>query len=288
MKLSRKRLVDSLAILNGGGTAYKASKIARVTVRYMYYLWNQYNRTGKVPVLGERLGRPKKEENLEQEKLIKEAYEKYKICASRLHKRIEIDYKISIPVYTIHKTMLKLGLAKIKGVKDVRKKKWVRYEREHSLTAVHIDWVNNPKLKLNALPVIDDSSRKLLALAECEEATTDASIDAMKEAMKHGEIKQCISDHGTQFIKDESKTSRFTEFLKENKIKHILCRIKHPQSNGKSEKFNHLYLLHRHEFKTKEEFIHWYNKIRPHMSLDEITPEEAYQKRKHPKRSYYT
>jgi putative transposase len=288
MKLSRKRLINSLAILENGGTVYKASKIARITVRYMYFLWNQYKQTGKIPVLGIGVGRPIKQDNFEQEKLIKESYEKYKICASRLHKRIKIDYKTAIPVYTIHKTMLKLGLAKLKGVKDVRKKKWVRYEREHSLTAVHIDWVNNPKLKLNALPVIDDSSRKLLALVECEEATTDASIDAMKEAMKHGEIKQCISDHGTQFIKDETKTSRFTDFLKENKIKHILCRIKHPQSNGKSEKFNHLYLTHRTAFKTKEEFINWYNNIRPHMSLDEITPEEAYQKRKHSKRRYYT
>ena len=118
----------------------------------------------------------------------------------------------------------------------------------------------------------------MLSMIECGSATTDASIKAMEEALNHGKIKQCITDHGTQFIKSLGD-SRFHDFLENHNIKHILCRIKHPQSNGKSEKFNDLYKNHRQAFRTKEEFMHWYNEIRPHRSLrfEELeTPQQAF------------
>lgn len=284
MKLTRKELIEILK----EGSAYKSAKKSKVSVGYVYKLRKIYNKTGNIPELGRNIGRPKNNHSETQIIIIKRSYEKYRVCASRLVHLIERDYKISIPVYTIHKILLELGLAKQKENKDVRKKKWIRYQRQHSLTAVHLDWLYHPELELWALPIIDDSSRKLLALKETLNPTTDESIDAMKEAMKHGKIEQCITDHGTQFIKDESKRSRFAEFLEKEKIKHILCRIKHPQSNGKSEKFGHLYLVHRTAFKTKEDFIHWYNNVRPHMSLDEKTPEQAYQERKKKGRQYFT
>lgn len=244
--------------------------------------------TGEIPELGKCAGRPKKPVVEAHIQLVKQTYEKYRVCASRLEKHIEKDFKLHIPHNSIHAIMVELGLAKLKGKKDVRKKKWVRYERRHSLTAIHLDWVYHPELKLYALPVIDDASRKLLALVETTSATTDASIDAIRDALKHGEIKQCITDHGTQFCAGEDEKARFPAFLKQHGIKPILCRIKHPQSNGKSEKFGHLYKVHRNAFQTKEDFMHWYNEVRPHMSLDEQTPEKVYQERKHPNRRYYT
>ena len=73
--------------------------------------------------------------------------------------------------------------------------------------------------------------------------------------------------------------SKFRDFLAENDIKQILCRIKHPQSNGKVEKFFDLYQNKRILFKTKEEFVIWYNEIRPHRSLNfEVleTPQQAF------------
>jgi len=127
--------------------------------------------------------------------------------------------------------------------------------------------------------VVDDASRKLLALVECKSPTTEASIEGMRQAMKHGKVMQCISDHGSQFISNIGGDSRFKEFLGENKIQQILCRIKHPQSNGKVEKFFDLYKNKRSLFKTREEFIVWYNDVRPHMSLNfEIleTPSQAF------------
>lgn len=178
--------------------------------------------------------------------------------------------------------LLDLGYAKKKPKKDIRKKKWKRYERRHSLTAVHIDW-HCIKDGEWAFAVEDDASRKILSLVECGSPTTDKSIDGMDEALKHGQIKQCISDHGTQFIKTiGEENSRFQEFLKSRDIKQILCRIKHPQSNGKIEKWFDTYIRHRQAFKTKEKFLMWYNEIRPHRALkfDVLeTPQQAFNRK---------
>jgi len=265
MKLTRKNLIELIRLKNEGWTSYQVKKKVGVSVRRVDQIYKEYSETGNIPELGKPTGIPKKRINPTKKTIVKESYEKYRICASRLNLKIQKDYNISIPVYSIHNILLELGFAKSHGRNDVRKKDWIRYERRHSLTAVHLDWFYHPGLEIWALPIIDDASRKLLALIETESPTTDASIDGMKEAMKHGEIQQCITDHGTQFTKDESSKARFPEFLEKNGIKHILCRIKHPQSNGKVEKFGDLYLKHRQAFKTKEEFINWYNNIRPHI-----------------------
>lgn len=288
MKLTKNKLIELIRRKNDGWTSYRIKKTIGVSIRRIDQIWTEYKQTGKIPEIGKRFGRPKRPILKEEEQVVSKAYEKYRICASRLKKFIEKDFSISIPHYHIHKIMLKLSLAKTNERDDVRKKKWIRYERRHSLTAVHIDWHYDDKTRKWVLPVLDDSSRKLLAMVEVESATTDASIDAMEEALKHGEIEQCISDHGAQFTSNERGESRFKDFLDSKGIKQILCKIKHPQSNGKLEKFNDLYINHRHAFKTKEKFMHWYNNVKPHMSLDERTPEEAYQERKKKGRKYYT
>ncbi len=76
--------------------------------------------------------------------------------------------------------------------------------------------------------------------------------------------------------------SKFKKFLDDNGIKQILCRIKHPQSNGKVERSFHTYEQHRDAFPTAEAYKHWYNHIRPHMSLnfEELeTPWQAFQRK---------
>ena len=229
--------------------------------------------------LQKKNGRPKRPIEEWEIQTVKEAFTKYSVSASALMMLIKRDYGKHINHNRIHRILLELGMAKKKGKKDIRKKDWIRHERRHSLTAVHIDWYYYAPQQLWVFAVLDDASRKLLALVECKSPTTEASIEGMNEAMKHGRIKQCISDHGSQFISNIGGDSKFKEFLDDNEIKQILCRIKHPQSNGKVEKFFDLYQNKRHLFKTKEEFIEWYNEIRPHRSLNfEVleTPQQAF------------
>ena len=90
----------------------------------------------------------------------------------------------------------------------------------------------------------------------------------MELASRHGKIKQCICDHGSQFVSNLGGDSRFVAYLEGKEIKQILCRIKHPQSNGKIEKWFGCYDRHREAFNSIEEFLHWYNDVKPHRSLN--------------------
>ena len=279
MKLTQGKLIETIRRKNQGWTTYQARKIAGISIRRVNQLYSPYLISGEIPEIGKKNGRPKRPIEEWEIKTVKEAFEKYRVSATALMKLIERDYGKHINHNRIHVILLMLGMAKTKGKKDVRKKDWIRYERRHSLTAVHIDWYYFAPMQLWVFAVIDDASRKLLALVECNSPTTEASIGGMKEAMKHGTIKQCISDHGSQFTSNIGGDSRFKEFLDSNGIKQILCRIKHPQSNGKVEKFFDLYQNKRILFKTKEEFIKWYNEVRPHRSLNfEVleTPQQAF------------
>ena len=279
MKLTQGKLIETIRRKNQGWTTYQARKIAEISIRRVNQVYGQYLISGKFPEIGKNNGRPKRPIEEWEIQTVKEAFTKYSVSATVLMKLIERDYGKHINHNRIHRILLDLGMAKSKGKKDIRKKDWIRYERRHSLTAVHIDWYFYTIMQLWVFAVLDDASRKLLALVECESPTTERSIEGMQEAMKHGQMLQCISDHGTQFIKQEGMDSKFKDFLIEHKIKQILCRIKHPQSNGKVEKFFDLYQNKRILFKTKEEFIIWYNDVRPHRSLNfEIleTPQQAF------------
>jgi len=280
MKLTQRKLFNTLKRKNEGWTTYQARKIAGIFVRRVNQVWGDYTKTGQIPEIGKNNGRPKKPIQEWETKMVKEAYEKYRVSASTLEKLIERDYGKHISHRRIHTVLLNLGYAKKKDKKDIRKKQWIRYERKHSLTAVHIDWYYDPVEEQWAFGVIDDASRKMLSLVECTSPTTEKSIEGMEEALKHGPIKQCISDHGSQFISNITDgNSKFKAFLDSKGIKQILCRIKHPQSNGKIEKWFDTYANHRHAFKTKEEFLHWYNEVRPHRSLRfEVleTPQQAF------------
>jgi putative transposase len=268
MKLTQTKLIETIRRKNDGWTTYQARKIAGISLRRVNQVWKQYLLSDLIPKLGERVGRPPKPITDEEIRIVKEAYGKYRVCASTLRRVIDRDYGIRINHNRIHRIMLTLELSKPLDKQHKRKKDWIRYERRHSLTAVHIDWYYDPIKELWVFAVIDDASRKMLVLLEVDSATTDWSIEGMRLALKHGHIKQCISDHGAQFIHNLSGESRFKEFLEENGIEQILCRIKHPQSNGKIEKWFQVYKNHRQAFKSKEEFLTWYNEIRPHLSLN--------------------
>ena len=279
MKLTKGKLIETIRRKNQGWTTYQARKIAGISIRRVNQIYRQYLLTEQIPEVGKNNGRPARPIEEWEIQMVKESFEKYSVSASVLMKLIERDYGKHINHNRIHRILLELGMAKKKDKKDIRKKDWIRYERRHSLTAVHIDWYFYAAMQNWVFAVLDDASRKLLALVECDSPTTERSIEGMQEALRHGSIKQCICDHGSQFVSNIGGDSRFVEFLDENEVQQILCRIKHPQSNGKVEKFFDLYQNKRGLFKTKEKFMVWYNDVRPHRSLnfEELeTPQQAF------------
>ena len=169
----------------------------------------------------------------------------------------------------IHQILLQNNLAKIEPKKS-RQRKWIRYERKKSNSLWHTDWCafNNQNIILYE----DDASRLITGFGVFKHATTENSISVLNNALTSWGIpKQLMSDHGTQFCVDKNDTYQFTEHLKSNGIKHILARVKHPQSNGKIER---LFCTIKYLIKLKgslEEAVKFYNEIRPHMSLENGT-----------------
>ena len=178
MKLNKSKLLETLRRLNDGKTVYHARKAAGISVRRVYQIRQIYYERGEIPEIGKRVGHPIKMIEQWEIDVVKGAYEKYRVSADALERVIDRDYKKHIGHNRIHKILVGLGFAKPKENRDIRKKKWKRYERKHSLTAVHIDW-HYFKGKW-VCGVEDDASRKLLALIECRHETTEESIKAME------------------------------------------------------------------------------------------------------------
>ena len=105
--------------------------------------------------------------------------------------------------------------------------------------------------------ILDDASRMVLAGGEFSEINTENSklvIDQMVERYWWlCPLRELIMDHGSEFgahrIHDDgSWSSEFKGHLERCGIKPILARVKHPQTNGKLERFFGEYKLHRSTF----------------------------------------
>ena len=212
-----------------------------------------------------------------------ECYNKYRFSASLLEPILQRDYKIHIPHNRIHKILLTNGKAKKLDSEVIRRRFIVRYERKHSLSLGHMDWHQRPNDGIWVGALEDDASRALLSLLETDSPTAAASAFIVKQATQaYGKFRQIITDRGSQFTcnhKGFVDSSSFEQHLQREDIEHIRCRPKHPQTNGKVEKWFDTYERHRDAFKGSEEFRHWYNVVRPHTALkwgDLETPMQAF------------
>lgn len=96
-------------------------------------------------------------------------------------------------------------------------------------------------------------------------------------------MRGLIMDRGAEFgahrVHEDGKwDSDFKQHLERHGINAILVKVKHPQANGKLERWFGEYQRGRQAFSSFEEFVEWYNN-RPHGSLDFEhleTPERAF------------
>ena len=274
---------------HGQHTAYIAN-LFNISQRRVQQLAAEYRKTGAIPVLQPRGRKPFASYPPDIEETVKNIANYLHAGSTVVGKYLRKNRNINISNNKVCEIMKSSGLSGDDYRKRVRKKPWIRYERSHPLSAVHMDWHLNAQRK-QVCAVTDDCSRMILAIGEFDAISSENSITLLKEAKEKysplRDIQQVISDHGSEFYankrdKQGNANHEFEKFCEEQGIKQVLCRVKHPQSNGKIEKFFGIYDKRRWEFESLEEFTHWYNCIRPHMSLDFDnleTPEQAFYKR---------
>lgn len=245
------------------------AKQQRITPQYVRRLYHRYggvqpyklNRAVCLRVCG-RKPRPSTNEEIEAVIGVKK---EMGFGATNIEK-VLLERGIRIPHNRIHRILLDNHLANIEPKKSKRRK-WIRYERKHSNSLWHTDW--SEYNDTNIIIYIDDASRLITGYGEFKNATTDNTIKVYDEAVvKYGVPKEVMSDHGAQFCVDEENNYRFREHLSSAGVKHILARVKHPQSNGKAERaFSTIKRLIK-ERGSLDAAIRFYNEERPHMSLE--------------------
>ncbi|MFH1588625.1 MAG: DDE-type integrase/transposase/recombinase [Candidatus Diapherotrites archaeon] len=287
-KLSNKRIKFIVkAVCTGKANIEQLAKLYEVSVRRVQQIMKEYNESGEIPVL-KKNRRPKESLSLEEKEVIDKAYEKVRLCACRIKPFIKKKFKMNISHNKIHEHLKQKGLAK-SDKKKQKQRRYCRYERKHSLSLIHLDW-HEPKenKKIKVLPIIDDASRKIIAIGEFTAINTHNALKVLEDAIQHAFeynafIKELNSDRDTTFMTNKPRKTKhdnhkFQKALRKHNIKFIPSRRRHPQTNGKNERWFQEYDKHRFRFNTVNEFIEWYNN-RPHGSLDREnaeTPNEAF------------
>jgi len=178
-----------------------------------------------------------------------------------------------------------------------------RYAAENPLQRVQTDsawsgFEDNNGNNLYFFPVIDDCSRVTSVHVADSKCSTEA-VSALELFIKMFGKPLCVqTDNGTEFTnlyisennpirEKEAKISAFEEFTRDEKISHYLIKPRTPQLNGKVERFNQTIkkaMAHRiyngitivEAREVVNEWLEFYNKKRPHWSLNGLTPYEKF------------
>lgn len=142
--------------------------------------------------------------------------------------------------------------------------------------------------RCHPLSVIDDHSRFCICSdAKDNERHEDTAESFTHSFETHGMPDTILCDNGNPWGTSQSGgTTRFEVWLMELGILVIHIRAKHPQTQGKVEKFNASFKDERLKFRTpydladadrqRQQYRDFYNNIRPHHALGLDTPAQHY------------
>lgn len=204
--------------------------------------------------------------------------------SAKIKRMLKLDASCS----TIDKVIREEGLAG-KLVKRVRNKTYGNFERQHSFSMVQIDykqWGNG----IFSIWVIDDSSRMILGHHVSDHQSAEDVIKLLESTFEFWHIKpqQILSDHGSEFysIRGGKGRSKLDKWCKEKGIKHVMGRVRHPQTQGKIERSHKSAIAEIDVFgsmdkledakETISKWIAFYNTERPHQALGYECPFDVF------------
>jgi len=225
---------------------------------------------------------------LEERAAIRHAHARFKVGAVYLVPVLKRYYGIETNHMRVYRVMKEEGLLYHKARRRVRRR-FVRWEREHSNTLWHVDWhqMKDPRWRgMWLIAYEDDASRRIMGHGVFAHATSALSVEVLKRAMaEHGRPESMLNDRGSTFyaVEAEARIKGLTEFelfLMSNHIEQILSGVRHPETNGKLEKlWDTLETGLTRGIASVDECVYWYNCERPHgaLALERAeTPIEAY------------
>jgi putative transposase len=133
--------------------------------------------------------------------------------------------------------------------------------------------------------VLDDFSRFIIHWQlgpTMKETDVEDTIDAamMKSNLKPNEKPKLLSDNGSCYIAKD-----FKAYTAKQEIKHIRGRVRHPQTQGKIERYHRsmknvikldVYHSPMELEQALRKFVHYYNYERCHESINNVTPAQKY------------
>ena len=301
----------------GTSSDAEIAKSMKISARWVRKLWSRY-RDMRIEDIRypPRMGRPSEGLFGRREHAAVLSHCRHdRRMAVRLEILIEESMGIHIPHHTIHHILKDEELTENHPEK-AKQRKWVRYERRFSNSLWHTDYKQLDDGRW-FIAYQDDASRFIVAHGVFDNATMDNALKVLDEAIRsHGRPAQILTDHGSQFYANERNDARrgvsvFEAKLVELGIKQVMARVRHPQTNGKLERFHLEIQKHLKSFEEESasnnvrdvrsgdhvgnpfhttgitdpvsRLVEWYNNL-PHMSLKDgkETPAKAYVRKQAP------
>lgn len=139
------------------------------------------------------------------------------------------------------------------------------------------------------LGVIDHYSRKVFCLSSTFHPTAEWTVQEMQRIIHiFGKPKSVLTDNGSVFT-----SHAFKQFTSSTSIHHIKTSVRHPQTNGKIERFfqslkyEYICLFFITNKKRLDcllhEYLLYYNQYRLHEAIDGQTPDSVHYNRRLPK-----
>jgi transposase InsO family protein len=181
---------------------------------------------------------------------------------------------------------------RLDGPRADQKRDWVRFERPNPNDLWQMDFKGHVGMtngqRCHPLGIIDDHSRYAVGLIACADETNETVQTALTSVFCiHGLPVQMLMDNGSPWGDDgDNPYTIFTVWLMRLGVWVSHGRPRHPQTQGKEERFNRTFkaeVLSRRALidlvDSQRHFDPWkdiYNYERPHESLDMKTPATRY------------
>ena len=180
-KLNLRKIQWIIREIEKGRKITEIAQIQGISRVRVWQLYKQYLSKGEIPKL-KKPGRKKTEILAEEREFILEIHERHKVGPTALEKKIEREYGIHIPHNRIYRILLEEGKI-MANPKKRKRRKYVRFERKHSMSLWQGDWklLDNGKW---LIAFMDDASRRIMCYGVFDNATTENTISVLKKGFQ--------------------------------------------------------------------------------------------------------